>query len=349
MKKTETFKVLVATAFLALTATTVNATSWRIHNDVTKKAHFVGINEAMASADVQAGDTLYLDPGCLLSSDHTISKRVTLIGTGWASNAHQTAKVAKLIITAANVKVEGVSCTGNIILRANYITIERCAIGGYITNETYTAQYATIRQCRCYNYIAGYGSTSANTLGWTIENCIINSNSSSGTVKSLYNPVITNNIIWNEYTGTSTNYTPSALCNITGGMIQNNILLNVKNIRAQTLWSVNNSTVQNNVLSTQASSYPNNIVLDMGWSDAQSTLFTLDEKVAYLYRWHLKDDSPAKGAGVGGEDCGAFAGNYPLVNNGYPQGIPVITSSEVGVRAVDGKVSVKQTVVIQND
>ena len=87
----------------------------------------------------------------------------------------------------------------------------------------------------------------------------------------------------------------------------------------------------------------------MGWSDAQSVLFTLDESEAYLYRWHLKDDSPAKGAGVNGEDCGAFAGSYPLVNNGYPQGIPVITSSQVGVRAIDGKVSVKQTVVIQND
>ena len=55
--------VALATTMLVAKASTVHASSWRVNNDATKKAHFVDINAAMASEEVQAGDTLYLDPG----------------------------------------------------------------------------------------------------------------------------------------------------------------------------------------------------------------------------------------------------------------------------------------------
>ena len=66
-----------------------------------------------------------------------------------------------------------------------------------------------------------------------------------------------------------------------------------------------------------------------------------------IYR--LADDSPAKGAGVGGEDCGPFAGAMPFIAYGRPYGIPYFTETQVGTRAVDGKVSVKQKVTTQNN
>lgn len=353
-KATTTFwAALTAALLLVIGSTNANAAAWRINNDVTKKAHFTSINEAMSSADVVAGDTLYLDPGCVNTSTHTINKQITLIGTGYASTGIQIATVGTLVITAAHVKVEGVYISGGLTLRADYITIERCKIKGRISNDSNSnSMYATFRQCRIYNYVEGQGTTHTATQGWTIENCIINSNNSEGTVWGLYNPTITNNIIWNESTSTSSSYYPSALRNISGGVIRNNILLNVKNTRAKTLWSVENSIVQHNVLSqdeaTMASTYPDNTCLDMGYTDALPLLFTLDSETSQ-YRYRLKEDSPARGAGIDGEDCGVFAGSYPFVDNGYPQGIPVITSSAIGVRAVNGKVSVKQTVVIQND
>ena len=352
MKKVKTTLLYAfATALLLGGAAHAEVRSWRINSDTTKKPHFTDINAAMSSSDVVAGDTLYLDTGCVISTNQTLSKSVTLIGTGYASDAIQTAKVGIIHITATNVKIEGVYFTGTAYIQANYATIERCKIEGTTGLE---ASYATIRQCRCCDAISGKGSTSTVSQGCTIENCIISSSNNYGTVRALYYPTITNNIIWNASTSTINSYTQSVLSGIDGGVIRNNILLNVKNTRAKTLWtgSVVNSTVQNNVMSqdeeTLASTYPDNTFLDKGYTEAMSELFTLDSDTSHN-RYRLKDGSPAKGAGVDGTDCGVFAGNYPFVDKGYPLGIPVITKSEVGVRAVDGKVSVKQTVVIQND
>jgi hypothetical protein len=338
-----------AALLLVIGSTNANANSWRINNDVTKMAHFTSINAAMSSADVVAGDTLYLDPGCVCNGQ-TINKSVTIIGTGWGSKAHNVANLTSTTtITAANTKLEGVYCKGIVALRANYITLERCKIEKWITNSTSTAQFATIRQCRIYDYIEGNGATSNNSIGWTIENNVISSGSSSGTVRDLYNCTIRNNYIYNTYTGTS--YTPSALKGISGGLITNNILLNAKTTKAQTLWSVTNSTVQGNVLSSNetmyADIYPDNVCLDLGYAEAETALVVkTGEDILY---YQLKADSPARGAGTVGEDCGPFAGNYPMVIYGRPYGIPYFEESQVGSRAVDGKVSMKQKVVIQND
>ena len=341
----------MAALFLVFGATTANANSWRINNDSAKKPHFTDINAAMSSADVVDGDTLYLDPGCTISgTTQNVTKRVTIIGTGYASTAHTTAKLGSTFLKAANAKLEGVYCTATVYPAANHVTIERCKIDGNITNSG-TSQYVTVRQCQVNGYIGGAGTSSSNTIGWTIEGCIIRSNSGNGTIGDLYNPIIRNNYILNTSTSTSTSYSPSALRNITGGLIENNVLLNAKNTRAQTLWSVSNSTVQNNVMSCDetkyASTYPNNVCLDLGYTDAEPVVFTMAGEDMNIYR--LADDSPAKGAGVGGEDCGPFAGAMPFIVYGRPYGIPYFTETQVGTRAVDGKVSVKQKVTTQNN
>ena len=341
----------MAALLLVFGASTANARSWRINNDETKKANFTSINAAMSSEDVQAGDTLYLDPGCVISYQ-TISKRVTLIGTGYQSKAHPTAYITGyLAINAANTKVEGVYCTGYISVTANYVTLERCKIDTNISTSNRAAQYVSIRQCLIGDYIAGKGTTHNETLGWTIEGCIIRSGYSSGSVHGLYNPIIRNNYILNTSTTTSNGYQPSALRNITGGLIENNVLLNAKNTKAQTLWDVENSTVQRNVMSCDetkyAATYPDNICLDLGYAEAEPVVFAKTGEDMNIYR--LADDSPAKGAGVGGEDCGPFAGAMPFVVYGRPYGIPYWIESQVGTRAIDGKVNVKQKVMMQND
>ena len=81
MKKTFTTSILMAV--LAMIATTANAKSWRINNDVTKKADFTNLNSAMSNENVQADDTLYLDPGCNLTEDQTVTKRVIIVGSGY--------------------------------------------------------------------------------------------------------------------------------------------------------------------------------------------------------------------------------------------------------------------------
>ena len=245
--------------------------------------------------------------------------------------------------------MEGVYCTGNVYVRANYVILERCKVDRCIHTNGATAQYVSFRQCLIGDYIEGKGTTHNETLGWTIEGCIIRSGYSSGSVHGLYNPIIRNNYILN--TSTSTSSSPSALRNITGGLIENNVLLNVKNTRAQTLWSVANSTVQRNVMSCDetkyAATYPDNICLDLGYAEAEPVVFAKTGEDMNIYR--LADDSPAKGAGVGGEDYGPFGGAMPFVVYGRPYGIPYWIESQVGTRAIDGKVNIKQKVMMQND
>ncbi len=344
----------MAALLLVFGVTTANANSWRINNDTTKKAHFTSINAAMSSDEVQAGDTLYLDPGCVNASQ-TISKRITLIGTGYLSKAHPTAYITgSLTISAANTKVEGVYCTGYVSLKASYIILERCKIDGTLSiyNSNYTAQYVSIRQCLVGNYIGGAGTTHNNSLGWTIEGCIIRSGDSDGSVRGLYNPIIRNNYILNTSLTTSTSRYPSALRSITGGVIENNILLNVMSTgRPQTLWDVANSTVQKNVMSCDstkyAETYPDNVCLNLGYTYAEPVVFCKTGEDMNIYQ--LADESPAKGAGVGGEDCGPFGGAKPFIVYGRPYGIPYWIESQVGTRAIDGKVNIKQKVMMQND
>lgn len=350
MKKTILSRTLAVAALVGLTVTNANATSWRINNDVTKKAHFTDINAAMNSADVVDGDTLYLDPGCTISKAN-ITKRITLIGTGYTSNAHNTAFVTgDFTIRAANTKMEGVYFSCDVQLLANYITVERCKIDGTVRHAWATAQYATIRQCQINGRVCGYGKTGQNTLGWTIENCIIRGNFGyDSAIDGLYNPIIRNNFIQN--TTTTNDHNPAVLASISGGNIYNNILLNVLGRAAKTLRSdVENCNVRHNVFSDNleeyASTYPENTCLNLGYEDAQKILFTLTGNDMDIYR--LADESPAKGAGNMGEDCGPFAGNYPYIVYGHPYGIPYFEESQVDSRAVNGKLNVKQRVVMQN-
>ena len=74
--------IIIATALLAV-ATSATAKSWRINNNAAAAPDFASINAAMSSADVLAGDTLYLDPGTSLSGDQTVTKTVTIVGPGY--------------------------------------------------------------------------------------------------------------------------------------------------------------------------------------------------------------------------------------------------------------------------
>lgn len=197
MKKTITISICVAV--LAMIATTANAKSWRINSDATKNADFANINAAMNSSDVEAGDTLYLDPGCLLTANQTVSKRVTIVGPGYLRNSapHQGATISgSLYLSAAEAKIEGITMTSDVLINAQYVTIERCRVTGNIrySSSSSNAQYATIRQCYVVN-VYGYGKTSTNTAYWTIENNIIQYTSTANVIRNLNNPTIRNNYI----------------------------------------------------------------------------------------------------------------------------------------------------------
>ena len=341
MKKTFTTSILVAA--LAMTAMTATAKSWRINSDVTKNADFTDINAAMSSAEVAAGDTLYLDPECLLTDNQTVSKRVTIVGSGYLrrSAPHQGATISgALYLTAANAKIEGVTMTGDVYIRAQYVTIERCRATSYLgLNTGVNAQYATIRQCYL-NRISGHGSTSTYSAYWTIENNIILRTSTSHSVERLNNPTIRNNYILYNYGGSGY----YSIADIQGGIITNNIIFNKKT--NNNVWSnVIDAVITRNVTSSaEKTDYPDNIYL--AHSD-ESLVFKMEG--TYDQKYQLKDDSPAKGYATDGGDCGHTGGTYPYVISGLPAGYPYYTKAIIDTRAKDGKINVSLNIKMQNE
>ena len=136
--------VVVALLFISFAAT---AREWHVNNKQGIPAHFSDINAAMASADVVDGDTLYIGNGAVLGAQ-TISKAVTVIGTGWNfidSPITRAAINGDITISANGAKVQGLYINGRI-----KPVIERCRFNGILENSK------QINVLKLYsNYITG--------------------------------------------------------------------------------------------------------------------------------------------------------------------------------------------------
>lgn len=331
---------ILATVLLLFVGGHSDAASWRINNNANRYAHFSSINAAMDSNKVLDGDTLYLDPGCTLTTEQTVSKRVTIIGTGYfLNNGLQPATVnANLRLNCANIKVMGLQMTNTVYIGANNVTLERCKIGRVYYSGT--AQYATIRQCYFENgVIQGAGQTSTSSAYWTIENCIIIYSDNYDPIQYLYFPIIRNNYIRPNYSQGS-----ASVAYVYGGMMVNNICINTKFIANANPYEMTECVIQNNVfhVASLKDTYPNNVFID---ENTEEAVFALEG--SNDLRYQLKEDSPAKGAANDGGDCGPYGGTHPYVPSGYPMGMPRYVSSSSGTRATDGKVSFSNQVTIQ--
>lgn len=340
---------MLSAALLFAGGQQADAASWRINSNANRHAHFTDINAAMSSNDVVAGDTLYLDPGCMITSTQNVTKRVTIIGTGFfldGSVLGEAAVIGGLNIKASGTKVESIRLSkvtsGNqatTSIQANNVTLERCRYD-HISVE---GQYATIRQC-CGYRIYGKGSTDMTSANCTIENCLIGT---AGTVCvfDLFSPTIRNNYIYNEGTVYTFTY-------INSGIVINNLLLRSNNSALNNFFqNINNTTVTNNVMScaegTYASTYPDNIFLGALPAGTYYQRIPIDFNITDREVPLLKELAVLHGAATDGGDCGPFGGRYPYVLSGFPLGIPHFNSSVVGTRPQSGKVSVTQTVTIQ--
>lgn len=341
-------KTLVAVALFALATTTATARSWRIHNDVTKGADFTSINAAMSSDEVVAGDTLYLDPGSDITGTQTISKRVTVIGTGYRPDSpHQLARITGAVhINAANTKLEGCILKSYVYMNASNITIERCSVSGSI-HWPNSGHYATIRQCYITGSIYGNSSSSGSGASYaTIENNIFLFNNVAAPIRTLYSPTIRNNFIRQSSTSTNSKSHSFVLSDIQYANITNNIFIQTA-LKDRVLYDVIFSQINNNLMSCAEGTYtgsPDNVWLD---GMAESDIFTLEGTEDQRYR--LKDSSPAKGAAQDGGDCGPFGGLYPYVINGMPYGHPYYTKAAIGGRAKNDKVNVSLQIQLQDE
>ena len=355
MKAKQIFKAAVAAAVLAVVgAQTVSAKSWRVNNNSTKKANFVDINAAMASADVVAGDTLYLDPGSVLASAQTISKAVTVIGTGYfLQNGMVAATINNTVsITAEGTKLNGVYVNGEVNIQANNITLERCKINKRVYSYKGPRYGLTVLQC-FFNHPNTQNSIEGEFRNATIKNnIIINSSvyynggyySSSTAIYNVHDSEIANN-----YLAVNNTYNNrEVLYNVTNSQIYNNIIRHAKdpNLIFANSGAANNNSIYNNVITAAKDTYTNlTDIVYLGSADMSSVFAPGISDAAY----RLKEDSPAKGAGFGGADCGPYGGATPYVESGLPLYHPYIKKAVVAGKSVNGVVDVELNIKMQNE
>lgn len=351
MKAKQIIKAAVAAAVLTVvSAQTVSAKSWRVNNNSTKKANFVDINAAMASAEVVAGDTLYLDPGCVMASSQTISKAVTIIGTGYfLQNGMVAATINKaVIITAEGTKLNGVCVNGEVSIRANNITLERCKINHYVNSYSGPKYGLTVLQCFINN--PNYeNSIEGEFRNATIKNnIIICSYAGYAAYSTAINNVHDSEIANNYLAVNNTKNNREVLYNITNSQIYNNIIRHAKapNLIFANSGAVNNNSIYNNVITAADSTYTNvKDIVYLGSADMSSVFAPGISDAAY----RLKEDSPAKGAGFGGVDCGPYGGATPYVESGLPLYHPYIKKAVVAGKSVNGQVDVELNIKMQNE
>ena len=320
-----------------------NAKCWRINDNVAKKAHFVSINAAMESENVQDGDTLYIDPGANILGSQKVNKQVAIIGCGYflRDYPYQQSCVANIEVTKPNVVIKSLVISNTITLRANNISIERCKTKS-INGSVY---YITIRQCYVYSGSISPGVASSYGYYWTIENNILE----NSTIWDFKYSTIRNNYIKSKSTSTS-----HCLSDIINSTITNNIIFafNTNNVFNDNV----TGSIFNNILSCdeetysalfstgQNSSFNYNKCLG---SNDENAVFAMEGLDDQLYR--LKEGSPAKDYGEGGTDCGPYGGAYPYVPSGIINRHPYFKKIDVAPLATDGKINVSLKVKMQDE
>ena len=351
MKAKQILKAAVAAAVLTVVgAQTVSAKSWRVNNNSTKKANFVDINAAMASADVVAGDTLYLDPGSVLASEQTISKAVTVIGTGYfLQNGMVAATINNRVrIKAEGTKLNGVYVNGEVYIQANNITLERCKINKRVYSYKGPRYGLTVLQCFINN--PNYeNSIEGEFRNATIKNnIIICSYAGYAAYSTAINNVHDSEIANNYLAVNNTKYNREVLYNVTNSQIYNNIIRHAiaPNLIFANSDAVNNNSIYNNVITAAKDKYPNlTDIVYLGSADMSSVFAPGISDAAY----RLKEDSPAKGAGKDGADCGPYGGATPYVESGLPLYHPYIKKAVVAGKSVNGVVDVELNIKMQNE
>lgn len=345
--KSNVFGTALAVCAFFVCASVCNAKSWRINHDVTKGADFTSIKAAMDTTAVVDGDTLYLDPGCILQGDQTITKAITLVGTGWqfADKPYIPARLSNALYITAKATIVGVYVQGYIYPRCSGVVIDRCYCTCVVQNDNaYTSQNVEIRSSYVAGRIIGCGETNMKTSGWKVYNTCINYNNWEHLIRDFTNITVENCLIRNTY-GSSSYY---IFFRVDNSLIRNNIIFRHDACKNCILYESDNNSFYNNVLSADETftAGTNNICLNTG--DIGQVV--VNDGGAGGAWAQLKEGSPAIGAGEGGVDCGPFAEGslYPFVVCGMPKYIPYFKEVSVPSQPTDGKVRVSLKIVNQN-
>ncbi len=286
----------------------------RVNNDTEVEADYTTIQDAHDAAT--AGDTIYVEPSASDYAGFTCSKQLVIIGGGWDLSENYPDNYK----SSNDTRVFGQNnfnsgSEGSIVIgiffdfsNTNYaalhvyaegVEISRCQIANQSTSRNgihISANNTVLSQ----NYLHGI-TIDANITGTLIRNNFIVSGGNSVTIPSTSVATWINNIF--SLTITMNEQVMSNNINLSSGLTLVNCSLS-NNIDAQ--------------LSSEIFGTTNGNFGDVAPDD----IFSPSETGLRYYE--LNSTSAALGAGVSGEDCGMYGGDYPFKLSGLPP-IPLVT------------------------
>ncbi|WP_158861001.1 right-handed parallel beta-helix repeat-containing protein [Lunatibacter salilacus] len=291
-------KILLPILFLFIFSFS-EAAKWRVNNSPGIDADFLGLQEAHDAAG--EGDTIYVE-GSLTVYDNNnavnISKQLVIIGPGYFLGENPFTQANKMTANFNRINfiagAEGSIMMGLVIYRVDLnvldITVRRNNVtnGLILNSENFIVAQNTIydidgRNCKglISNNIIRYARFDANSFVSVFNNVFYLLNNSISSL-DIYNSEIRNNII--------NSYTDNAL-----------------------FLTSRNNTITNNIFrqnGTEANGNKFNLAFTAIFVEGGTTDGT----------YKLAENSPAKGAGLNGIDCGPFGGPLPYVLSGIPPG-----------------------------
>lgn len=288
------------------------------------------------------GTTFLLEPG---SYGHiNVTKKVALIGSGYFLNDGGLAGVASIDFEPGsdNSYVTGISINSVIEIGASGIILQRNRCGNDVLLGILDGNYINVGGNSVkQNFINGRIYMRAGATNTFIRNNIIlgvidyDNDFNSGEARN--NTILCNNGCGQVYgSGSSLAF-------------YNNIVVSTCNYTSQPNgWYSTNNTFTNNIIKTTQFITNDASNKKLANFDAVFVGYPNNNGSTVDGRYQLLSTSPAKGAGTGGVDCGAFGGSEPYILQGIPIGPNVLSVTAPSGAAAGQTISVQIQAKVQN-
>ena len=306
--------------FLLLTVSQVFATIRRVNNNpgvtLVTNLVFADFNAAITAA--ASGDTIYIEPSDINYGGINITKKLVIIGPGYLLNKNPNTPFDKRPARVVQINFNTGSAGSKVY------GLEVKAPNGIFGDILISQSGSDIEIGFClFNDLRGLAS--ATLSGSTVFNCFIIGGIDDA-ILSVNRAVISNNIIWGSVETSSND-----------NIVRNNIIFGGATFSGL---FYNNIIYQNgdpNLVFSNSTSVYNNVCVGCTGTPGNNNFFTTAPNTVFVVPEprtidDLEDDnfvlhasSPAKAKGVGGIDCGVFAGTRPYVLSGIPP-FPMITA-----------------------
>ena len=339
-------------SLVTLAGTTAFASVWRVNNQPNTSANFSSINQAVTSANVHTGDTLYIEGSTTTygwqptGNSNFLSKSLIFIGPGYFLDRVANSCVRPLSAKVFNLNFEAGSA-GSVLIglefdsaaggttnfRTNNITIERCKVTSLASDKD--AYNIIVQQCyftrRQNANDPGFFINDRGGINFTniiFRNNIFHSRVDIGTFMF---EDFSNNAI--DVAGTGN------VLKIKANTVQNNIL------RGQGTVDVQATQSQNNWAENGQFGGANG---NVDYDSTDTPFGPFDTYLSFDERYRLRAGSAANTGGVGGIAVGPYGGTF-FYRTGGLANIPVVYGLRTnGVGSVGGTIQVNVKARIQD-